>query len=78
MSSGGDDPASASAPSCSGSGDDRGDAAADEEAVTMLDVLKDEEELEEHANAVLGAADQDNCTYPQGLVLFCQFLADAS
>jgi len=37
-----------------------------EGAVTMLDVLKDEEELEEDANAVLGAADDQNCTYTDG------------
>lgn len=34
--------------------------------MTMLDVLQDEQELEEDANAVLGAADDKNCTYDQG------------
>lgn len=33
------------------------------EAVTMVEVLQEEAELEADANAVLGAADQDNCTY---------------
>ncbi|KAK3917686.1 Putative E3 ubiquitin-protein ligase [Frankliniella fusca] len=37
-------------------------------AITMVDVLKEETELEEDANAVLGASDPLNCTYPQGYV----------
>ena len=32
----------------------------------MLDVLQDEQDLEDDANAVLGAADDKNCTYSQG------------
>lgn len=31
--------------------------------VTMVDVLKEEEELEDDAKAVLGASDDKNCTY---------------
>jgi len=38
-------------------------------AVTMLDVLQDEQELEEDAKAVLGAADDKNCTYSQGYMV---------
>eukprot|EP00088_Acartia_fossae_P067970 TRINITY_DN8536_c0_g1_i3.p1 TRINITY_DN8536_c0_g1~~TRINITY_DN8536_c0_g1_i3.p1 ORF type:complete len:408 (-),score=107.34 TRINITY_DN8536_c0_g1_i3:577-1800(-) len=38
----------------------------DKDGVTMLDVLQDEQELEEDANAVLGAADDQNCTYDEG------------
>lgn len=34
-------------------------------AITMVDVLKEENELEEDANAVLGGSDPQNCTYPQ-------------
>ena len=34
-----------------------------EEPVTMLDVLQDEESLEADAKAVLGNADDKNCTY---------------
>lgn len=34
-----------------------------EEFVTMVDVLQEEQELEEDANAVLGASDEKNCTY---------------
>ena len=34
-------------------------------AITMLDVLKEENDLEEDANAVLGGSDPQNCTYPQ-------------
>lgn len=35
----------------------------EEEPVTMLDVLHDEESLEQDAKAVLGSADDKNCTY---------------
>jgi len=42
------------------------DVVEDEPGITMLDVLQDEEELEQDANAVLGAADDKNCTYPSG------------
>ncbi|KAJ1519581.1 hypothetical protein ONE63_004856 [Megalurothrips usitatus] len=37
-------------------------------AITMVDVLKEETELEEDANAVLGGSDPQNCTYPRGHV----------
>lgn len=40
----------------------------DENSVTMLDVLKEEEELEEDADAVLGGSDDKNCTFDQGYV----------
>ncbi|XP_023334766.1 putative E3 ubiquitin-protein ligase UBR7 [Eurytemora carolleeae] len=39
-----------------------------DDGVTMLDVLQDEQELEEDANAVLGAGDDKNCSYDQGYV----------
>lgn len=35
----------------------------DESVVTMVDVLQEENELEEDANAVLGGADDKICTY---------------
>ena len=38
----------------------------EEDPVTMLDVLQDEESLEEDAKAVLGNADDKNCTYDSG------------
>ncbi|XP_075974918.1 uncharacterized protein LOC142975755 [Anticarsia gemmatalis] len=38
----------------------------DDEVVTMMDVLQDQEDFEEDANAVLGASDDKNCTYPMG------------
>jgi len=38
----------------------------EEETVTMVDVLQDERELEEDAEAVLGGADEKNCTYMTG------------
>lgn len=36
--------------------------------ITMVDVLKEEEELEDDAKAVLGASDDKNCTYSRGYV----------
>ena len=39
----------------------------EDDGVTMVDVLQDEHELEEDAKAVLGAADDKNCTYYQGM-----------
>ncbi len=38
----------------------------EETPVTMLDVLQDEESLEADAKAVLGNADDKNCTYFKG------------
>ncbi|XP_040579500.1 putative E3 ubiquitin-protein ligase UBR7 [Lepeophtheirus salmonis] len=35
----------------------------DDEAVTMVEVLKESKELEDNANRVLGGADDKNCTY---------------
>ncbi|XP_046388838.1 putative E3 ubiquitin-protein ligase UBR7 [Ischnura elegans] len=46
----------------------KGQGEGDEKAVTMLEVLEDEQELEEDANAVLGASDDLHCTYDQGYV----------
>lgn len=34
----------------------------------MVDVLEEEQELEDEANAVLGSSDDQNCTFPQGYV----------
>ncbi|XP_061172829.1 putative E3 ubiquitin-protein ligase UBR7 [Saccostrea echinata] len=39
-----------------------------EDVLSMVDVLKEEVELEEEANAVLGDSDDQNCTYPLGYV----------
>lgn len=41
-------------------------AAKDDGAVTMMDVLQEEAELEEDAAAVLGSADDKHCTYLSG------------
>ena len=38
----------------------------DEDSITMLDVLKDSEAMEEDAKAVLGNADDQNCSYHSG------------
>ena len=37
----------------------------DEDSVTMLDVLQEEEELDEDADAVLGNTDDKHCSYSQ-------------
>jgi len=39
--------------------------AADDQTVSMVDVLDDEQRLQEDANAVLGACDDTVCTYSQ-------------
>ncbi|XP_053970701.1 putative E3 ubiquitin-protein ligase UBR7 [Hylaeus volcanicus] len=38
----------------------------EDNSVTMLDVLREEKQLEEDAYAVLGASDDKNCTYSKG------------
>ncbi|KAK3093346.1 hypothetical protein FSP39_014316 [Pinctada imbricata] len=43
-------------------------SAPEEDAVSMLDVLREEEELEQDANAVLGGSDAHNCTYSLGYI----------
>ncbi|XP_011050924.1 PREDICTED: putative E3 ubiquitin-protein ligase UBR7 isoform X2 [Acromyrmex echinatior] len=40
----------------------------DDSSVTMLDVLQVENQLEEDAYAVLGASDDQNCTYSKGYI----------
>ena len=35
----------------------------EEETVSLLDVIHEEKELQDAANAVLGGADDSNCTY---------------
>ncbi|KAL4710623.1 hypothetical protein ACJJTC_003259 [Scirpophaga incertulas] len=42
--------------------------ASDEKVVTMLDVLQEQKEFEEDANAVLGASDEKNCTFSKGYI----------
>ncbi|XP_037077298.1 putative E3 ubiquitin-protein ligase UBR7 [Pollicipes pollicipes] len=39
-----------------------------EDSITMLDVLKEEEDLDDDAAAVLGNTDDKNCSYDQGYV----------
>lgn len=36
-----------------------------DKVVTMMDVLQEQQEFEDDANAVLGASDDKNCTYPK-------------
>ncbi|CAN7995535.1 unnamed protein product [Ixodes hexagonus] len=40
----------------------------DENSVTLQDILDQEQELQDDANAVLGGSDDKNCTYEQGYV----------
>ncbi|KPJ06829.1 Putative E3 ubiquitin-protein ligase UBR7 [Papilio machaon] len=39
-----------------------------DKVVTMLDVLQEEQDFEEDANAVLGASDDKNCSYNKGYI----------
>ena len=36
------------------------------DSVSMVDVLKDEKDMEDDCAAVLGDSDCGNCTYPEG------------
>ncbi|XP_019751799.1 putative E3 ubiquitin-protein ligase UBR7 [Hippocampus comes] len=40
----------------------------EEQTVSLVDVLQEDEELEEEASAVLAGSDSDHCSYPQGYV----------
>ena len=45
---------------------------ADDQTVSMVDVLNDEQQLQDDAAAVLGACDDSVCTYSQVLtLLYC-------
>lgn len=50
----------------------------EENSVTMVDVLQDEKDLEDNVRAVLGACDENNCTYNkvsyQNITLFNFFI----
>lgn len=50
----------------------------DDNSVTMLDVLQVESQLEEDAYAVLGASDDQNCTYNKVTRLLTFLLATVS
>lgn len=39
-----------------------------EKVVTMMDVLQEEQDFEDDANAVLGASDEKNCTYSKVII----------
>ncbi|XP_026164075.1 putative E3 ubiquitin-protein ligase UBR7 isoform X1 [Mastacembelus armatus] len=40
----------------------------EEQTISLVDVLEEDEELEEEASAVLAGSDSDHCSYPQGYV----------
>lgn len=42
----------------------------EDNGVTLVDILEEEAQLEEDANAVLGGSDDANCTYQQVVNLF--------
>jgi len=45
---------------------------ADDQIISMVDVLNDEQQLQDDANAVLGPCDDNICTYSQvALTLHC-------
>ncbi|XP_034534467.1 putative E3 ubiquitin-protein ligase UBR7 isoform X1 [Notolabrus celidotus] len=44
------------------------DGQVEEQTVSLVDVLQEDEELEEEASAVLAGSDSDHCSYPQGYV----------
>lgn len=44
----------------------------EEQTVSLVDVLEEDEELEEEASAVLGGSDSDHCSYPQVSSVFPQ------
>lgn len=44
-----------------------------EKVVTMMDVLKEQEDFEEDANAVLGGSDDKNCTYSKVNIIIYLF-----
>lgn len=49
----------------------------EEQTVSLVDVLEEDEELEEEASAVLAGSDSDHCSYPQVSALYiyvCVFI----
>lgn len=42
--------------------------------ISMVDYLKEEEELENDANAVLGGSDEERCTFPLVKSKRCSFI----
>ena len=43
-----------------------------EDVLSMVDVLEEDNALQEEANAVLGACDDENCTYSQVRIVCCR------
>ena len=43
----------------------------EETGISMVDVLEEEEQLEQDANAVLGGSDHANCTYALASIIKC-------
>ncbi|GLD71874.1 putative E3 ubiquitin-protein ligase UBR7 isoform X1 [Lates japonicus] len=56
--------------SCSGPGSTRR-TMCEEQTVSLVDVLEEDEELEEEASAVLAGSDSDHCSYPQSTMSSC-------
>lgn len=47
----------------------------EEQTVSLVDVLEEDEELEEEASAVLAGSDSEYCSYPQVSFLFSYLTA---
>lgn len=47
-----------------------------EKVVTMMDVLQEQQDFEEDANAVLGASDDKNCTYSKVNPLYTNIIIE--
>lgn len=49
----------------------------EEQTVSLVDVLEEDEELEEEASAVLAGSDAEHCSYPQvSRALFCSLASE--
>lgn len=45
----------------------------EDSGITLVDVLEEEDQLEEDANAVLGGSDDQNCTYSLVLAILMPY-----
>lgn len=49
----------------------------EDQTVSLVDVLEEDEELEEEASAVLAGSDAEHCSYPQvSMVLTCSLASE--
>ena len=50
----------------------------EEDSMSMLDVLQEEKQLEEDADAILGGSDSSQCTYSQVVNIYCKYIVHMS